>query len=185
MVYVLLGKGFEEVEALTPVDVLRRCGVEVRLAGVGERQVTGAHGITVTADCTVEEIDHSSLEMIVVPGGLGGVETIGGSESALSAIRRAATEGCFVAAICAGPTVLAKLGITENRAVTSYPGTAPQMGRCDYREDKSVVVDGRLITSRGPATALDFGLALARMLCPASKVEQVAGDMLLQFRGKL
>ena len=114
-----------------------------------------------------------------------GVETIGGSKSALSAIRRAATEGCFVAAICAGPTVLAKLGITENRAVTSYPGTAPQMGRCDYREDVSVVVDGRLITSRGPATALDFGLALARMLCPASKVEQVAGDMLLQFRGKL
>ena len=178
MVYVLLGNGFEEMEALVPVDVLRRCGVEVRLAGVGGRQIEGAHGITVVADCTVDEIDHGRLQMIVIPGGLGGVKSIGESAAALAAIRRANAEGRFVAAICAGPTVLAKLGITDGRTVTSYPGTEAQMGRCSYRSDVPVVVDGRLITSRGPATALEFGLTLARTLCTAKQVDQVAVGML-------
>lgn len=179
MVYVILGKGFEEIEALAPVDVLRRCGVEVQTAGVGGRQVEGGHGIVVTADCTVEEIDQSRLEMIVVPGGLGGVASIAASDTAMNALQTAWRDGKFVAAICAGPTVLAQLGITDGRSVTSYPGTREQMGRCDYRED-DVVVDGRLITSRGPATAVAFGLALAGALCGEAAAAETAAGMLVR-----
>ena len=180
MVYVILGKGFEEVEAIAPVDILRRCGVEVATAGIGGRTVEGAHGISVAADCTVEEIDQSRLEMIVLPGGLGGVESILGSRPALEAVERAWRDGKYVAAICAAPTVLAKLGISNGRTVTSYPGMESQMGTCDYRTDRKVIVDGKLITSRGPGTAMDFGLELARILCGAECADETARGMLLK-----
>lgn len=180
MVYVILGKGFEEVEAIAPVDILRRCGAEVCTAGIGGKTVAGSHGIPVVADCTIEEIDQSKLEMIVVPGGMGGVHSILGSETALEAIRQAWKNGKYVAAICAGPTVLAKLGITDGRTVTSYPGMDPEMGPCDYRNDQKVVVDGKLVTSRGPGTAMDFGLELARTLCGEKTAEETARGMLLK-----
>lgn len=178
MIYVLLGEGFEEVEAIAPVDVLRRCGAEVRTAGIGGLEVTGAHGIRVRADCAVEDIDRAALEMIVIPGGLGGVASINGSKAALAAIEHAWADGRYVAAICAGPTVLAGLGISDGRAVTSYPGTGSQMGAAKYRED-AVVVDGRLITSRGPGTALAFARKLAETVCGEAAAKQVADGMLL------
>ncbi len=178
MIYILLGEGFEEVEALTPADVLRRCGAKVKMAGIGGLEVRGGHDITVRADCTVEEIDRDALEMIVIPGGLGGVASINGSEAALTAIRNAWEDGKYVAAICAGPTVLAGLRLSDGRKVTSYPGTGAQMGPCDYREE-AVVVDGKLITSRGPGTAADFALKLAETVCGAEKAKQVADGMLI------
>ena len=180
MVYVILGKGFEEVEAIAPVDILRRCGVEVATAGIGGKTVEGSHGIPVVADCTVEEIDQEKLDMIVLPGGLGGVHSMLGSEAALEAIRRAWKDGKYVAAICAAPTVLAKLGISDGRTVTSYPGMESEMGSCDYRTDRKVVMDGKLITSRGPGTATDFGLELARTLCGAETADETARGMLLK-----
>ena len=157
MIYILLGEGFEEVEAIAPVDVLRRCGAEVRTAGIGGLEVTGAHGITVRADCGVEDIDRAALDMIVIPGGLGGVASINGS----------------------GPTVLAGLHISDGRKVTSYPGTGSQMGTADYRED-DVVVDGKLITSRGPGTALAFARKLAETVCGETTAKQVADGMLIK-----
>ena len=105
MVYIILGKGFEPVEAIAPCDILRRGGVDVKLAGIGGKTVEAAHGVTVAADCTVEEIDQNALEMIVLPGGLGGVESILGCQAALDAVKRAWDGGKYVAAICAGPTV--------------------------------------------------------------------------------
>lgn len=177
MIYVLLGEGFEEVEAVTPVDVLRRCGAAVQTAGIGGLDIKGAHGIRVRADCAVEDIDRAALEMIVIPGGLGGVASINGSETALAAIQNAWEDGKYVAAICAGPTVLAGLHISDGRKVTSYPGTGSQMGSADYREDE-VVVDGRLITSRGPGTALAFALKLAETVCGEKTARQTADGML-------
>ena len=179
MIYVILGTGFEELEAIATVDVLRRCGAEVCTAGIGGRQIEGSHGIVVTADITVEEISQDQLEMIVLPGGLGGVASISASECTMQAVRKAFDDGKYVAAICAGPTVLAKLGITNGRRVTSYPGTESQMGDVQYVNDKKVVVDGRLITSRGPGTAVDFGLELGRILCGDAVMKQVAEGMLL------
>lgn len=179
MVYVILGTGFEEVEAIAPVDILRRCGVTVKTAGIGGLQITGAHGITVTADCTVDDLDLDVMDMIVLPGGLGGVASINSSEAALAAVSKAWNDGKYVAAICAGPTVLARLGLTAGKSVTGYPGTEPQLGDCQYVSDAPVVVDGRLITSRGPGTALLFGWKLAEILCGAEAAAQVAAGMLL------
>ena len=179
MVYVILGTGFEEVEAIAPVDILRRCGVTVKTAGIGGLQITGAHGITVTADCMVDELDLDVMDMIVLPGGLGGVASINSSEAALAAVSKAWNAGKYVAAICAGPTVLARLGLTADKSVTGYPGTEPQLGDCQYVSDAPVVVDGRLITSRGPGTALLFGWKLAEILCGAEAAAQVATGMLL------
>ena len=99
MVYIILGKGFEPVEAIAPCDILRRGGVDVKLAGIGGKTVEAAHGVTVAADCTVEEIDQNALEMIVLPGGLGGVESILGCQAALDAVKRAWDGGKYVAAI--------------------------------------------------------------------------------------
>lgn len=179
MIYVLLGEGFEEVEAITPVDVLRRCGAAVKTAGIGGLEIKGSHEITVRADCKVEEIDRAALEMIVIPGGLGGVASINGSKAALTAIENAWADGKYVAAICAGPTVLAGLHISDGRKVTSYPGTGDQMGTANYCEDE-VVVDGKLITSRGPGTAMPFALKLAETVCGEKTANQTAAGMLVK-----
>ena len=118
MVYVLLGTGFEEVEAITPVDLLRRAGIEVKTVGITGKTVYGSHNIGIEADILPEEIDFDALDMIVLPGGLGGVASARASQAVLDALKWAWDNGRFVAAICAGPTVLADLGITDGRNAT-------------------------------------------------------------------
>ena len=113
MVVMILGSGFEPVEAIAPCDILRRGGVEVQLAGIGGRMVEAGHGVTVQADCTIEEADFDRAEMVVLPGGLGGVRSILGCKAAIDAVGQAYDDGKFVAAICAGPTILAQLHITD------------------------------------------------------------------------
>ena len=164
MVYVLLGRGFEETEAIAPVDLLRRAGVEVQTAGIGSKTVEGGHGISVVADIALDEINYENMEMIVLPGGLGGVASILGSSQALDAVRFAWENGRFVAAICAGPTVLAKLGITDNLNVTCYPGCETQMGSANYVADVPCVTSGRVITGTSAGCAVPFGLALIAAL---------------------
>ena len=121
MVYILLGTGFEEVEAIAPCDILRRGGVEVAFAGIGGQLVAGSHGIAVKADVTVEDIDREKLDMIVLPGGLGGVSSMEKSAAARDVIRWAWDNGKLVAAICAAPTLLSKLGITGASAACATP----------------------------------------------------------------
>ena len=176
MVYILLGTGFEEIEAVSPCDILRRGGVEVQFAGIGGRAITGGNGITVQADCTVEELDMDAMEMIVLPGGLGGVRSVEGSEAALAAVRYAAEHGKFVTAICAAPTVLARLGITDGKHATCYPGMEEQMGNA-IMEDAAAVADGRVLTGRAPGAALDFGYLLLEALKGAETAARVRGGM--------
>ena len=126
MVYIILGNGFEEIEAIAPCDILRRGGVEVQFAGIGGKKIIGGHGITVEADVTVEEMQDA--EMVILPGGLGGVESIRGSETAMNAVKNAWESGKFVCAICAAPTILAQLGITDGKKATCYPGMENEMG---------------------------------------------------------
>ena len=172
MVYIILGKGFEEIEALAPCDILRRGGVEVRLAGIGGKRITGGHGITVEADITVEEICRRGLEMIVLPGGLGGVQSIRDSEAALQAVQNAWQDGKFVAAICAAPTVLAELGITDGKTAVCYPGMEQEMGHANMT-DLPAVRDGNLICGKAAGTALEFGLELLRALRGDEAAEKV------------
>ena len=177
MVYILLGTGFEEIEAVAPCDILRRGGVDVATAGIGGRDVTGAHGVTVRADITVEEIDIADAEMIVVPGGLGGVESIEASPEALRAIVSVNAKDGEVAAICAGPRVLAGLGILAGRSAVCYPGMEDQMTGAKMTQRSSTVRDGNVTTGRGPGAAIDFGLRLLEVLRGRDAAEQVRKDM--------
>lgn len=173
MVAILLGSGFEETEAIAPYDLLKRAGVEVVFAGVGEKTVTGSHGIPVVAETTADELDAASLEMIVLPGGLRGVQTLGDSKTAMELTKQVWENGGYVAAICAAPTLLAKLGISDGRKATCYPGMEDKMGNAKMQK-KSTVTDGKLITGRAAGSALDFGLALITALKGAPAAEKVA-----------
>ena len=173
MVYMLLGTGFEETEAIAPLDLLRRGGVEVMTVGVNGKVVYGGHGIGVEADILLEEMDLTAMEMIVLPGGLGGVASVRASGLAMEALRFAWENGKFVAAICAGPTVLADLGITDGKNATCYPGCESGMGSARMVPDAPCVRDGNLITGTSAGCAVPFGLALVAAL----KGEEVAGDV--------
>lgn len=180
MVYVLLGKGFEEVEAIAPVDLLRRAGVEVRTAGIGGRLIEGGHGIQVQADITVDEIIPEEMEMIVLPGGLGGVASIKGSPAALEAIEYAWKHGRYVAAICAGPTVLAQLGITNGVNVTCYPGCESQMGSALCISGVPSVTSDRVITGTSAGCAVPFGLALIAALKGPDCANNIAQQIVIR-----
>lgn len=177
MVYILLGTGFEEVEAIAPLDLLRRAGVEVLTVGITGKTVYGAHNIGVEADITIAQIDLTNLDMIVLPGGLGGVAAARASQPALNALRFAWDNGKFVAAICAGPTVLADLGITDGKEATCYPTCAGGMGAANVRNDVPCVTDGKLITGASAGCAVPFGLALVAAL----KGQQVADEVKEKF----
>lgn len=177
MVYMLLGTGFEETEAITPLDLMRRAGIEVLTVGVNGKVITGAHGIAVKADIELGQMDLTALEMIVLPGGLGGVTSVRASKQAMSALSFAWENEKFVAAICAGPTVLADLGITDGKQTTCYPGCESGMGKAVTLENKACVRDGRVITGTSAGCAVAFGLALIEAL----KGKQIADTVAEQF----
>ena len=164
MVYMLLGTGFEETEAIAPLDLMRRAGIDVMTVGVNGKTVYGSHGIGVEADITLEEMDLTSLDMIVLPGGLGGVTSVRASRAAMDALAFAWENEKFVAAICAGPTVLADLGITAGRTATCYPGCEDGMGTAQVRSDVPCIRDGKLITGASAGCAIPFGLELIAAL---------------------
>lgn len=176
MVVILLGEGFEETEAIAPYDVLKRAGVEVLFAGVGGKQIVGSHGICVTAELTVDEVSAQTLEMIVLPGGLKGVQTLQASGTAMQLTQRVWDNGGYVAAICAAPTILAQLGITDGKAATCYPGMEDKMGTANM-QDKATVTDGRLITGRAAGSAIDFGLALITALKGRAVADKIAAGI--------
>ena len=164
MVYMLLGTGFEETEAIAPLDLLRRAGVSVLTVGVNGKTVYGSHKIGIEADITIDEMDLTDLDMIILPGGLGGVASVRASREAMDALAFAWNNGKFEAAICAGPTVLADLGITDGKNTTCYPGCESGMGSANVLADAACVRDGNLITGTSAGCAIPFGLALIAAL---------------------
>jgi 4-methyl-5(b-hydroxyethyl)-thiazole monophosphate biosynthesis len=180
MVYLLLGTGFEETEAIAPLDLLRRAGVEVATVGITGKTVYGSHHIGIVADILPEEMDLDAMEMIVLPGGLGGVASARASKEALSALRYAWDNGKFVAAICAGPTVLADLGITDGKHATCFPGCEGQMGSALMEENAAAVRDGRLITGTSAGCAIPFGLALIEALKGKDEAERIAKQIVIR-----
>ena len=180
MVYVLLGTGFEEVEAIAPIDLLRRAGISVLTVGVEGKTVTGSHGIPVVADIEIGQMDLTDLDMIVLPGGLGGVATVRKSEAALEALRLAWENGKYVAAIRAGPTVLADLGITTGSTATCYPGCESGMGSANTVSDVPCVVDGKLITGASAGCAVPFALALIETLKGSEEAQKIARQIVIR-----
>ena len=180
MVYVLLGTGFEEVEAIAPVDLMRRAGISVLTVGITGKTVYGGHNIGIEADITIDQMDLTDLEMIVLPGGLGGVASARASQAALDAIRFAWENGKFVAAICAGPTVLADLHITDGKKATCYPGCESGMGNANMLSQQACVRDGNLITGTSAGCAVPFGLALIEALKGPETANAIAQQIVIR-----
>lgn len=180
MVYMLLGTGFEETEAITPLDLLRRAGVQVLTVGINGKTVYGGHNIGITADITLEEMDLTDVEMVIIPGGLGGVASIRASQGAMDALKFAWENGKFVAAICAGPTVLADLGITDGKQATCYPGCEKGMGSAHVPENAASVRDGNVITGTSAGCAVPFGLALIEALRGEAAAKAVAEQFVIR-----
>ena len=180
MVYMLLGTGFEETEAIAPLDLLRRAGVSIQTVGLNGKVIYGGHGIGIETDIEIGQMDLTDVEMVVIPGGLGGVASIRGCQAALDALKFAAENGKFVAAICAGPTVLADLGITDGKNATCYPGCEDGMGSANMIENAAVVRDGRIITGTSAGTAIPFGLALIEALKGREVAETIASQIVIR-----
>ena len=179
MVYMLLGTGFEETEAIAPLDLLRRAGVEILTVGLNGKVIRGSHGIRVEADMEIQDLDLNNLEMIILPGGLGGVASIRACAAAMDAVRFAWEQGKYTAAICAGPTVLADLGITDGKKATCYPGCEGQMGGA-VMVNAAAVTDGKLITGTSAGCAVPFGLALITALKGQAEADRIAQQIVIR-----
>ena len=179
MVYMLLGTGFEETEAIAPLDLLRRAGVEILTVGLNGKVIRGSHGICVEADIEISQLDLTNLEMIILPGGLGGVASIRACDAAMKAVRFAWENGKYTAAICAGPTVLADLGIVDDKNATCYPGCEENMGSAKMVE-AAAVTDGKLITGTSAGCAIPFGLALIAALKGQEEADRIAKQIVIR-----
>ena len=172
MVYLFLANGFEEIEALTPLDVLRRAGVQVTTVGVGGDSILGAHGIRVQADIPDTMYRDSAPDMIILPGGMPGSEHLDGSRVVDTALRAGAKNGAYLCAICAAPMVLGKRGYLEGKRAVCYPGFEEYLNGATVT-DARVECDGKIITAKGMGAALEFGLALVEVLCGKETAEQI------------
>lgn len=171
---ILLAPGFEEVEAVTPIDFMRRAGIEVVMAGVGGVTVDGGHGIVIQADRLVSDLDSAELDALVLPGGLSGADNLAADRDVRRLIAEMDGAGKLIAAICAAPAVvLEPAGILDGKKVTCYPGFEERFGAGIHFSDERVVQDGQLITSRGPGTAAEFALALVARLAGEEQARQL------------
>lgn len=174
-VAVLLAEGFETIEALTTVDILRRAGVTCNTIGTKNLEVTTSHSITIKADKVLNE-EVCDYDVVVLPGGMPGAVNLRDDEKVNELVKKFYDEGKLVAAICAGPITLGKLGIVKGKNATCYPGFENQLEGCNYKEEL-VVVDGNIITGRGPAAAIPFAFEILNHVAP-EKVDQIKEGML-------
>lgn len=170
-VLVILAEGFEEIEAITPIDVLKRAGLEVVTAGVRSKQVTGAHGIKLETDLLLS--DYPGLpDAVILPGGLPGAQNLADSAEVTELVRKMNDQKKIVGAICAAPAlVLAPKGILNGKKATCYPGFEKNFSSKVSFSTERVIVDGHIVTSKGPGSALEFALELVRILAGAEKRE--------------
>ena len=172
--YVFLADGFEEIEGLTVVDILRRAGVDTQTVSImGRREITGSHRIALQADLVFEETSFEDGTLFVLPGGMPGTKHLGAHEGLTALLKKAAAEGKRVAAICAAPSVLGDLGLLEGKHAACYPGFEDRL-RGAHVELTPVVTDGNITTSRGMGTEIPFALSLAAQLTDAEKAEELA-----------
>lgn len=179
-VIVFLAEGFEEVEALTVVDYLRRISnITVHMVSIGEGlQVLGAHNIEVKADKNIKELqDLTSYDAVVIPGGMPGATNLRDNKDVIKMVKEINTGGKLVAAICAGPIVLEEAKIIDGKEVTSYPGFDKDLPNSVYRKD-DVVIDGNIITARGPAKAVDFSIEIVKYLVGEEQAEELKANIL-------
>lgn len=182
---VILADGCEEVEAITPIDYLRRAGISVTVAGIGSREIIGGHGIAIAADSALDDVDGDDFDCVVVPGGGGGSKAIASDPKAIALLQRQASAGKLIAAICAAPALVLgeACGLLEGRRFTCYPGMETHVPEGRF-ENSRVVDDGNLITARAAGCAGEFSVAIVRALMGGTKADELASSVLLiQFAG--
>ena len=173
-VLVPLAEGFEEIEAITVIDLLRRADLDVVTASLGAKDVKAAHGVTVHADTTLDEALKDDYDMVVLPGGMPGAQHLDDDKRVHAVLHKMVESGKFAGAICAAPKVLANAGLLKGKRATSYPGFVDKMGLPDVTYTGAPVqCDGKIITGRGPGTAMDFALALVEALEGKDKRQSV------------
>ena len=177
MIIVLLAEGFEEIEALTPVDILRRCGLDVRTVGVTGMSVKGSHGISVDCDMTPEEVPLSEVSMAIFPGGMPGALNLDAAPFTDRVIEAVTGNGGRLAAICAAPLVFGRRGLLLGKRATCYPGFEKELTGATVSE-AGVVTDGNITTAKGMGVSLDFSLELARLLCGEKKAEELSSGVM-------
>jgi len=178
-VVVPLAEGFEEIEAVVVIDVLRRAGAEVIAASLDATElVVGSHGIAVRPDLELAAVESADVDMVVLPGGMPGAQHLTDHPAVQSLLVAASDRGAMIAAICAAPMALGPSGAVSDKHVTSYPGFDDRFEHGEYRTER-VVVDGEVITSRGPGTAMEFALTLTERLFGADRRATLAEAMLV------
>ena len=174
-VLVFLADGFEEIEAIAPIDILRRAGAEVVTAGIGTRAVSGSHGITVTADVLADD-DLGSFDMAVLPGGMPGTDNLEASKVVIAILREAYDNGKYIGAICAAPKILGALGMLDGRSAVVFPDYEDCLAGAKIT-DAAVAVDGKIITAKAAGAAMDFGFALVTALYGADAAGAIRTKM--------
>lgn len=173
---VILAPGFEEIEAITIIDLLRRADINVTTASISEKEVTGSHNIPVIADALINEITNTDFDIVLLPGGPG-VSNLEKSQKVLDLILVQAAKNKLLGAICAAPIVLNRAGLLTNKSVTSHPSEEKTFTNSNYLYE-NVVMDGNIITSRAVGTALDFSLKIIETLIGKDKAKDIAGKIL-------
>jgi 4-methyl-5(b-hydroxyethyl)-thiazole monophosphate biosynthesis len=182
-ILVPLANGFEEIEAVNVIDILRRGDVDVVTAGLKDGLVEGSHKIKMLPDTTLDKIDYRDFDGLVLPGGAPGFVNLGNDERILTMAREMDKAGKVVAAICAAPSVLIKAGVLQGRKATVSPSGKAQVEACAKFSEERVVVDGNLVTSRSPGTALEFALKLVEILAGKEKMQMVKAQTLAICQG--
>lgn len=177
---ILLADGFEEIEALTVVDVLRRAGIECCMCSMDKIMVSGSHKIEVKADMLFENADFSQYDILILPGGMPGAANLRDNLRVVELVRVFHDEKKIIAAICAAPIVLERAGIIKGCCITSHPTVESQLCGCTYR-DEIVAEDNNIITSRGPATSIYFALRIVEKLGLSDKAAELKKGMMLEF----
>ena len=181
MIYVFIAQGFEEIEAVSVVDILRRSsGLRVMTVGVGGKEIVGAHGIKITADITEDEVNVENMEMVVLPGGLPGADNLENSQYVRDYIGFCNVTQKYIAAICAAPQILGHLKLLEGKTVTCYPGFEKELGENVIYTGKQVEIDGNIITAKGPGAATEFALKLIEVLGDSDKANNVKDGLMVE-----
>lgn len=174
MVYILLADGFETIEALAPYDMLKRADVSVRTVCMNSHGTTAvsSHGVAVQTDMRLEDLNTDDMEALVIPGGMPGTTNIDNHEKTDALIQSAVDKGCWIAAICAGPSVLGKRGVLQGKKAVCYPGFEQYLIGAEIQTDR-IVRDGKIITAIGAGAAVEFGLTLVEVLVDAQTAARI------------
>ncbi len=176
MVYLFLANGFEEIEALAVVDILRRVGIDIKTVGIGSQNITGTHGISVKSDISENDIDYNDITAVILPGGMPGTTNLLNSKTVEKAVLTANQNGNLVAAICAAPIVLGELDLLNNKEATCFPGFEGKLNGAKLSNQK-VCRSGHIITATAAGAAIDFALKIVEYLTSAQTAEKLKNEL--------